>query len=45
MQQLLQKGTFREAGRYGWQADLLNTYQVSQTLKKTVQTKFSLENV
>ena len=29
-----------EAGRYGWQADLLNTHRVSQTLKKSVQTHF-----
>lgn len=29
-----------EAGRYGWQADLLNTLRVSQTLKKSVQTHF-----
>lgn len=44
MHQLLQKGTVREAGRYGWQADLLNTHQVSQTLKRNVQTHFPFGN-
>lgn len=42
--QLFQKGAVREAGRYGWQTDLLNTHQVSQTLKRNVQTYFSLGN-